>query len=354
MSDAAVRVAPAALAELVTRLYVAAGIPAADAAACAAQTVDAELHGVASHGCVRLGVFVDRLARGTVNPTPDVRIVRDLPAYALLDGDRGMSAVGGTRAMELALAKAAVNGIGAAGVRRLSHTGHVGWFARMALARGMIGIVASSATPNLAPSGGAERIIGNNPIAFAIPAAGGEPIVFDMATSKVARGWVLLAAKAGEAIPEGWALDAEGRSTTDAQRAVGGTLLPVGDHKGYGLALVLGLLTDALTGASDADRPDWLATDREFLLSMLCIAIDPAQCLGGEFAALVGQVVERVKGSRPAAGSDGIRIPGEASARRARETAGQGIPLAPALVAELDRLAVALGVPRLDRRAFPS
>lgn len=347
MSEAAVRVPPAALAAFVERLYVAAGLPQAHAAACAAQAVDAELHGVASHGCVRVGVFLDRLARGTVNPRPAVRTVHELAGFALVDGDRGMSAVGGRQGMDLAIAKAERNGIGAAGVRRVSHTGHVGWFARMALEHGLIGIVTSSATPNLAPSGGAERIVGNAPIAFAVPSAGG-PIVFDMATSKVARGWVLLAATAGDAIPEGWALGADGRPTTDARRAVEGTLLPVGDHKGYGLALVLGCLTDLLTGnPTDADRPDWLATDREFLLSLLCIAIDPHRCRDG-FADAVHEMTARVKASRRVDEAAGIRIPGEASARRAREAEAHGIALAPALVAELDRLAAARGLPQLE------
>jgi (2R)-3-sulfolactate dehydrogenase (NADP+) len=143
-----------------------------------------------------------------------------------------------------------------------------------------------------------------------------------MATSKVARGWVLLAAKSGAPIPADWALDADGRPTTDAQRAVDGTLLPVGDHKGFGLALVLGLLTDALTGnMPEAERPDWLATDREFLLSMLCIAIDPDACLGAPFAAAVRDAVARLKASRLAEDAETVRIPGEAGvAPRARRT----------------------------------
>jgi LDH2 family malate/lactate/ureidoglycolate dehydrogenase len=343
-----VRVDATRLADFVTALYTAAGLRAADAAACATQTVDAELRGVASHGCVRTTVFLERLARGTVNATPDVRVVRDRPGYALLDGDRGMSAVGGRRAMAVALDKAAANGIGAAGIRRLSHTGHIGWFAAMALARGMIGVVASSAAPNLAPWGGADRLVGNNPIAFALPSTGDAPVVFDMATSKVARGYVLLAARTGTAIPEGWALDADGRPTTDAERAVAGTMLPLGEHKGYGLALVLELLTDALTGNPSAPEPvDWLATDRDFLLSMLCIAIDPQQCLGPGYAGVVNSVVSRLKGSRLADGFDEVRVPGEASARRARDATVRGVTLAAALVGDLDRLAAKLGVPAL-------
>lgn len=326
-------------------VYAAAGLPAADAAACAAQTADAELRGVASHGCVRVGVFVERLRRGTINPAPDVRVVRERAGWALLDGDRGMSAVAGRRAMERAIVSASANGVGAAGVRRVSHTGHVAWFASMALERGMIGIVASSAAANMAPWGGAARLLGNNPIAIAVPSDGDVPVVFDMATSTVARGHVLLAATSGATIPEGWALDAEGRPTTDARRALDGTMLPLGGYKGAGLALVLELLTDALTGnVGDGDRPDWLASDREFLLSMLCIAIDPRACLGPEFGSIVAAVVARLKGSRLAAGFDAIRVPGEASAARARDATAHGVELPPALVRELDAIATRLGV----------
>jgi LDH2 family malate/lactate/ureidoglycolate dehydrogenase len=352
VTDAAPRVAATHLAEFLTALYTAAGLPAADAAIVAAQTLDAELRGIASHGVVRVGVFIERLRRGTVNPAPDVRTMLELPGWALLDGDRGMSAVVGRRAMDVAIAKAAANGIGAAGVRRVSHTGHVGWFAAMASSHDMIGVVASSAAANLAPWGGAERIIGNNPIAFAIPSGGGDPVVLDMATSQVARGYVLLAAKTGASIPEGWALDADGRPTTDAHRAVEGTLLPMGEHKGAGLAFVLELLTNALTGNPlAAEELDWLDPDREFLLSMLCIAIDPRRCLGTDHAAVVRAMVERVRSSRPAAGSDEVRVPGDASARRAREARAHGIALAPALVVELERLAAELGVAPLRNDA---
>ncbi len=348
MSEEAARVPATRLADFLTRVYAAAGLPPADAATVAAQTLDAELHGVASHGLVRVAVFVERLRHGTVNPTPDVRAVVDLPGWTLLDGDRGMSAIGGRRAMDAAVAKAAANGVGAAAVRRVSHTGHVGWFARMALERGRIGVVASSAAANMAPSGGADRVLGNNPIAFAIPSAGGPPVVLDMATSTAARGWVLLAAKTGAPIPVGWAFDADGRPTTDARRAVEGTLAPMGGHKGAGLALVLGLLTNALTGNPQHARDaDWLAAEREFMLSMLCLAIDPRGCLGAGYAEAVRDAVASVKRSRPAAGSHGVRVPGEASARRAREASADGVAVAPALLAELDRLAGELGVPAL-------
>lgn len=342
---ATVRVDAGALRAFLARAYEAAGLPAADATACAEQTVDAEMRGVASHGCVRTRVFVERLRRGTVNPAPVVQTVVDRPGWTLLDGDRGMSAVVGRRAVEMAMAKAAANGIGATGVRRISHTGHVGYFAAMALERAMIGIVASSAAANMAPAGGAERLVGNNPIAFAIPSAGDPPVVLDMATSKVARGWVMVAEKAGDRIPDGWALDADGTPTTDARRALEGTLLPMGDHKGFGLALVLGLLTNALTGnAPETEQGDWLAPEREFLLSMLVVVVDPARCLDGDFGAGAAAIVGRLRASRPAPGAQRIRIPGDRSARAARDARTQGIALDETLAGELDHLAAELGV----------
>lgn len=349
MDDAAsVRIEAAALHAFLVRLYGALGLAPDDAADCAAQAVDAELRGVRSHGCVRVGGFVERLRRGTIDPRPATTTVVDLPGWTLLDGGRGMAAPVGRRAMDVAMEKAARQGIGAAGVRRVSHTGHVAWFAARALERGMIGIVASSAAPNLAPWGGAERLVGNNPIAFAVPAREATPVVLDMATSRVARGHVLLAARTGRTIPEGWALDAEGRPTTDPQRALAGTMLPLGEHKGAALALVLGLLTDALTGnAPDVDRPDWLASDREFLLSLLLVAIDPARCLDGDYAAAVDAVAARLKASRLAPGADEIRLPGERAARHAAAARADGIRLAAPLADELDALAAAVGVPAL-------
>ena len=325
-------------------LYEALGLPPEDAKLCAAQTVDAELRGVRSHGCVRVGVFAERLRRGTVNPRPRLRTVTDLPAFSLLDGDWGMSAVVGRRAMEIAIEKAAAGGVGAAAIRRSSHTGHIGYFAAMALRRGMIGMVISGAVGNLAPWGGAERMIGNNPVAFAVPSSQEYPIIFDIATSKVARGYVLLAAKAGEPIPEGWALDPEGNPTTDASLAARGAMLPFGDYKGYGLALMFSFMTGALTGSGfDADQPDWLDLDRPFALPMFCLAIDPDRCLGGDYRPAVDEAVRRIKGSRLAPGFDEIRIPGEGAHRKYLRALREGIPIREALVRELNQVAAQAG-----------
>ncbi|MEK6710716.1 MAG: Ldh family oxidoreductase [Nitrospinota bacterium] len=346
MPDALVP-APALLAFL-QDLYAALGLPPGDAGLCAAQTVDAELRGVRSHGLVRVGVFAERLRRGTVNPRPRVRVVTDLPAFSLLDGDHGMSAVVGRRAMETAIEKAAACGVGAAAIRRSSHTGHIGYFAALALARGMIGMAVSGAVANLAPWGGAERMLGNNPVAFAVPSNQEFPILFDIATSKVARGYVLLAAKKGEPIPEGWALDPSGLPTTDAALASKGAMLPFGEYKGYGLALMFSFLTAALSGNGfDAGQPDWLEAERPFGLPMFCLAIDAERCLGGDYRGAVDEAIRRLKGSRLAPGFDEIRIPGEGAHRRYRRALQEGIPVPAALLKEMDQLAAQAGAPPL-------
>ena len=327
------------------RAYEALGLPPSDAAKCASQTVDAELRGVGSHGCVRFEVFADRLLRGTANPRPHLTTITDLPAFSLLDGDLGMSAVVGRQAMEVAMEKADAGGFGAAALRRSSHTGHIGYLAALALKKGMIGIVISGAAGNLAPWGGAGRLIGNNPIAFAIPSNQEFPIIFDMATSKVARGYVLLAAKTGEPIPEGWALDPEGHSTTDAALGAKGTMLPLGEHKGYGLALMFSFLTSALSGNGfEADQPDWLETEHPFAQPLLAIAIEPVRCLGGDYQAAVDKTVRQIKESRLAPGFDEIRIPGEGAHRRYINSLEYGIPLKKALLEDLCRIADELNI----------
>ena len=252
--------------------------------------------------------------------------------------------------MEVAIEKAKTGGIGAAAIRKSSHTGHIGYFAAMALEHGMIGMVISGAVGNLAPWGGSDRMIGNNPVAFAVPSNQEYPILFDIATSKVARGYVLLAAKSGEPIPEGWALDPSGNPTTDAALAAKGTMLPLGDYKGYGLALMFTFLTGALTGNGfDADQPDWLETDKPFGLPMFAMAIDPERCLGGDYKAAVDEAVTRIKASGLAPGFDEIRIPGEGAHHRYQAALSGGIMLKEALARDLDRIAAEVGVAPLPK-----
>ena len=325
------------------------GVSPSNSKKCAAQILDAELRGVTSHGCVRLISFIERLKKKTANPKPRIKTITNLPSYALLDGDNGLSAIVGEKTMKTAMQKAKDAGFGAAAIRNSLHTGHIGYFAAMALQKNMIGIVISGSVGNLAPWGGSERMIGNNPIAFSIPSNQEFPIIFDIATSKVARGYVMLAAKTGEEIPEGWALDKSGKSTTNPKEALKGTMVPLGEHKGYGLALMFSFLTATLTGNTfDGDQPDWLETDKICSLPMLCIAIDPKQCLGKEYKFKVDAVVEKIKNSNLAPGYDEILVPGEGSNKKYEANLKNGLQLNENLVLEMNEIALELGVKKLS------
>lgn len=333
----------------VESVFTSLGVSRLNSKKCAAQTLDAELRGVTSHGFVRLNSFVERLKKKTANPKPKIKSITNLPSYSLLDGDNGLSAIVGERTMNTAINKAKSAGFGAAAVRNSLHTGHIGYFAAMALKKNMIGMVISGSVGNLAPWGGSERMIGNNPIAFAIPSNQKFPIIFDIATSKVARGYVMLAAKTGEEIPKGWALDKSGKSTTNPIEALKGTMVPLGDHKGYGLALMFSFLTTTLSGNTfDGDQPDWLDTDKVCSLPMLCIAIDPRQCLGKEYKSKVDTIVEKIKHSNLAPGYDQILIPGENSNRKYEKNLKTGLRLNTKLVQEMNDLAKELGIKKLN------
>lgn len=240
------------------RILVAVGMAAEDAEEAARCLVLANLRGVDSHGVLRLVQYADTLAAGEVNPRPDVRVRHRAGAAALVDADGGY----GFRPMRIAVRTAAElardAGIGLVGVRASHHFGMAGAYAAELAGEGMIAIVLTNSLPVLASAGGADRVLGNNPMAFGFPrAAGSAPVVLDMALSAVAFGRIRLAVAEGRSIPLGWGRDGEGRPTTDAAAALAAeSLEPIGGHKGSGLALAVELLSGALTGS-----PVGLASD---------------------------------------------------------------------------------------------
>ena len=333
------------------RVYQAVGLPESDANACAAQIVDAELRGVNSHGCVRFGVFVERLRNGTANPKPSVRTITDLPAFSLLDGDYGMSAVVARRAMEVAIEKAKTGGIGAAAIRKSSHTGHIGYFAAMALEHGMIGMVISGAVGNLAPWGGSDRMIGNNPVAFAVPSNQEYPILFGHRHIQGGERLCAPGRQVGRADPR--RLGARPFGQPDPRTPPSpprGPCCHWAITRDTAWRSCSPFLTGALTGNGfDADQPDWLETDKPFGLPMFAMAIDPERCLGGDYKAAVDEAVTRIKASGLAPGFDEIRIPGEGAHHRYQAALSGGITLKEALARDLDRIAEEVGVAPLPK-----
>src|SRR5436190_23196275 len=250
-SSDAPRVAPAALAAFVKRAFEAAGLPSADAEIAAGLMVEADLRGSDTHGVIRLPLYLRRLKAGGINACPHIRIVEERPATALVDGDNGMGHLVMRFAAMTAIEKAKAAGVAWVGARMSNHAGPAALYAMMPLAHDMIGIyLAVGSNNHLPPWGGLENLLGTNPIAIAIPAGEEPPVVLDMAPTVAAFGKVRLKAQRGEEMPIGWMIGRDGKPLTDPKRADDGLLVPIGEYKGYGLSLIIGLLAGTLNRAA--------------------------------------------------------------------------------------------------------
>ncbi|MBP0445090.1 Ldh family oxidoreductase [Roseomonas sp. SSH11] len=238
------------LLDLATRALTAGGMLAEEAALVARVLVLADLFGVRTHGISRVAQYLDRVRIGGIDARADVATLRVAPGLATVDGRNGIGPLVGMRALEAAMEGARAAGIGAAFARGSNHFGPIMPYALLAAEQGFASIIASNATTTIAPWGGKDTRVGNNPIGIGVPNPGGDPVILDMALSVAARAKIRALAQRGELIPEGWATDSEGKPTTDPKAALSGFLLPVGGHKGYGLAVMVDLLAGLLSGAS--------------------------------------------------------------------------------------------------------
>ena len=336
------------LRSLITRIFEAAGISPSDAATVADVLVEADLRGVESHGSTRVAGYVSMIRLGLLNPKPDVRVVRDTPTTAMLEGDRASGIVVAKRAMQMAMDKARAAGVGVVTARNVTHTGLVGFYPMMAARAGLIGLAMNNGPAILPPFGGITPTYATNPFAAAFPAGRREPIVLDMATSVVAGGKLRLAAKKGAEIPDTWALDRHGKSTTDPVEAIQhGFMQWAGGYKGFGLATVVEVLGGVLSGGLfGTDVPPMKDFGREPLVtSAFYLALDPERFMPlDDFRARIDRLVDMVKASEQASGVEEIFIAGEPEARRNTERLREGIPLSDVVREELRGLATELGV----------
>ena len=332
----------------VARTLTAVGLPATDAKQVARLMILADLRGADGHGIFRLPQYVRRIRAGGMNVQPNIHTVQETAATALVDGDNGMGHLVMRFAAEVAIDKAERAGIGWVGVRHSNHAGPAALYAMMPLARDMIGIYLAVGSANhMPPWGGVELLLSTNPIAFVIPALEEPPIVLDIATSVAAYGKVKTKAQRGEPMPEGWMIDAFGRPLTDPKRAEEGFLLPIGDYKGYGLALVFGLLAGTLNGAAfgrdviDFNKDDTTPTNTGQAIVALDISrFSPVEA----FKRNVDEVIRQMRDSKKMHGVEHIRLPGEQSHATWLERSAVGIPMNDTLFRDLQRLASDLGI----------
>jgi len=348
------RVPALAVTSLIRDSFIATGLPEADATRCAELMTEADLTGADGHGVFRLPQYVRRLKAGGFNKRPKIAVTRSGAATALVDGDNGMGHLVMARAADEAVALAREAGVGWVGVRRSNHAGPAALYAEMPTRHSMIGLYGAVANANhMAIWGGAELLLGTNPLAIAVPSGRGA-LVLDMATSIVAYGTVKKYALRGLAMPPGWFVNPQtGASITDPNKSGEGLLLPMGEYKGSGLALMIGLIGGVLNGAAfGRDVVDFNADDSsETNTGHFMVALDVARF--APIAAFTAEVDRHIRGLRQSKrlpGVDAIRLPGDRRAQCRDERLRQGVPVAPALLAQLDNLAAELNIKPLRDR----
>jgi len=326
------------------------GVPDNEAEIVADLLVRSDLRGVETHGVTRLPIYIQRLQKGYVRKECKLTVAKEKGPTAFLEAHGSMGHVAAYRCMERAIEKAKEYGIGWVSVKDSGHFGVAGLFPMMALKNDFIGYVCSNSAPMMFPWGGRERIIGNNPLSYALPAGKCQPIVLDFSLSVVSAGKLILCRKKGEKIPLGWAFDKNGLPTEDPYEGYegGGSLAPVGGHKGYGLVLIHEMLTAVLTGGKWTRNIKSLYEEDPSRIQGTChsfMALDPDCFLGREeFKKNMDAYIQSIKESARAQGTEEILVPGEPEFRTESHFLKEGIPLPPNTIKELFSLSESLGI----------
>jgi LDH2 family malate/lactate/ureidoglycolate dehydrogenase len=342
----ATRVAHDRLLDFATAVYAGAGVPVADARLLADTLVQSDLWGHQSHGVLRLGWYLDRIRNGVMKPQTQPELVVDAGAVALIDGHDGVGHVLSVLATREAIKRAKAHGIGAVGVRNSNHFGTCMYYTLMAAREGCMMFLTTNGGPAMPPWGGMKKIIGTNPWSVATPAGCHPPFVVDMANTGVARGKIYLARQKRQAIPLGWALNADGVPTTDPQEAIDGIILPMAEHKGYAIAMMVDVLSGVLTGSgflTKVHSPYKTAEKSNCGHLFIALNIEVFQPLP-QFNARMDEYIAELKSVPRARGFEEVFYPGEIEARNDVRNREQGLELPEDTLADLRRIAKESGL----------
>ena len=333
------------LTQLGVRAFESLGLPAQDAADVVQVLVLADLFGLSTHGLSRIESYGERLQVGGINPRARIQVERPAPGLRLVDGDNGVGPLVGMHALRAAMQAASECGVGMAFARQSNHFGPISPYGLIAAQAGYASIIGSNATTTIAPWGGTDARVGNSPIGFAVPNPEGAHFLLDMAMSVVARAKIRNALKAGQEIPDTWATDVAGQPTTSPKDALGGFLLPIGGHKGYGLALMVDLFAGLLSNAaylthvkSWVDAPDQPQNLGHFFLLIDTRRLGSTQWLAQRMA----DFAQILHGSAPADPARPVIQPGEIELAKMARQKEQGIALDADVLALLRRHADSL------------
>lgn len=309
--------------------------------------ISADLRGIESHGIARLSIYSRRIKAGLINPHPKINIISESANMALIDADNGLGHVAAKFAMQKCMEKAEQSDIAIVGIKNTNHFGIGAYYAMMATEKDLIGFVATNTSPLMAPFGGCEALLGTNPFAVAIPAGNEPPIVLDMATSLVPRGKIEIYQRKGLKLPLDWAIDEEGNPTDNPEKALKGTLLPVGGPKGYGMAVAIDILSGIMMGASYSSGVGSLFGNfsKPQNIGSIMMAINIKNFMPvNEFKTKVDGYIKTIKGSKKAKGVNEIFLPGEIEYKRTSERRENGIPVNDVVIKELDELLKSIGL----------
>ncbi|HEY4250271.1 MAG TPA: Ldh family oxidoreductase [Roseomonas sp.] len=341
------RIAAEALTDFTAALYRGAGLPQDDAALVADTLVKADLWGHSSHGVMRAPWYIDRVKTGMMTPVTQTETLVDLGAIGVIHGHDGVGQVIAKQAMLDAVARARKHGVGIVSVRESNHHGALGYFTRLAAEQGFIGMLVANGSPAMAPWGGRRKAIGNNPWSIAAPAGRHAPLMLDIANTVVARGKIFLARQKGIPIPDSWAMDAEGRRTTDPVAALGGVILPMAEHKGYAISVMMDVLAGALSGSgmmTEVNGPyqsEKRSRSGHFVMALDVAAFGPRDV----FETRIERMIAEIKAVPLAEGAAEIFYPGEIEARNEARHRAEGLDLPEQTRRDLSAVARDFGVP---------
>ncbi len=327
------------LRDLSYQVLIKAGVDEKEAEIISDSLIKANLRGVDSHGIMRLPGYIERAREGLINLKGSVELNSRESTVFIMDGKNKFGQIVTYEAINKAINVADDNGIGIVGVKNSNHLGMGAYFSMMALEHDMIGFIISNSPPTISAWGGAEALMGTNPLSVAIPAGEQLPVVVDMATSMVARGKIRWSANNNKSIPEGWALNKNGEPTTDPEEALDGVLLPFGGPKGYSIALIISILTGVLSGSGIGDNVKSMydlsgpSNVSHFIGAFNIASFRPVE----QFKTDMDRLIINIKNSKKAAGVEEIFLPGEIEFNNEKKRLAEGIPLSGAEISKLKK-----------------
>ena len=324
--------------DYVTKVFAKTGLSEEYAVAVADNLVQAEIRGVRSHGLVQVRNYVDKYEQGLYNVAPDIKELKEAQSTLLIDGDNGPGAVIGKYAMKRTIEKAKETGMAVTTVKNATHFGMAAYYAMDALEENMIGFAFTNVSPLVAPYSGYSRELGTNPICIVVPAGNRLPVVFDAATSEAAFNKIFFARTEGIEIPDNWALDNQGRATTNPRDIVddGGALVPFGEYKGYGLSVMVHILTGILSGSSLSIGEDGNVKEDVSKVGYNFAALDISKFIDiDDFKKMIDDMVDRLKGSARRDENIPIYVPGEPEYNNAQNALETGVEIFDGVAADL-------------------